>query len=282
MAVGCGGDDPREPLVTQLDVMTVNIRHDEDEPERRFPLIADEIVRLDPDVIGVQEIEIAVEQTQELLALVADKGGADYLYYEHLKWEPVGFLTGEGIGIYSRLPILESDTRTLGEQGRVAVWSRIEVEPDYTVDMYNTHLESGDLPGRTGEEIRLEQATWTVDFIDETTTSPVAFLTGDLNATDDTDAYQEIVERGLVDSYRAVHGDETETTGNTSPIVLMEGAEQDPVRRIDYVFSRTDAEEEDAVATPVDSIICFENADEAGFYPTDHLGVMTTYDLVLP
>jgi hypothetical protein len=56
LALGaCGGDDPRDPLETSLDVMTVNIRHDEDEWERRFELLADEIVRLDPDVIGVQE-----------------------------------------------------------------------------------------------------------------------------------------------------------------------------------------------------------------------------------
>jgi endonuclease/exonuclease/phosphatase family metal-dependent hydrolase len=283
LAVGCGGDDPRDPLETQLDVMTVNIRHDEDEPERRFELLADEIVRLDPDIIGVQEIEIQIEQTQTLLDLVAEKGGADYVFYEHLKWPPLDVLTGEGIGIYSRFPILESDTADLGEQGRVTVWSRIEVEDGYAVDMYNTHLESGDVPGRTGEEIRLEQAMRTVDFIELTATEPVAFLTGDLNATDDTDAYDALVDGGLVDSYVEVHGAaDTAENGNTSPIVLMEGAEQDPTRRIDYVFARTDPDEDDALATPTDSVICFENADEAGFYPTDHLGVMTSFDLVIP
>lgn len=281
LAIGCG-DDPRDPIETTLDVMTVNIRHDEDEWERRFELLADEIVRLDPDIIGVQEIEIRIDQTATLLDLVADKGGADYQSYDHLKWESAGVLTGEGIGIYSRFPILQSDTADLGEGGRVTVWSQIEVEPDYTVDMFNTHLESGDVPGRTGDEIRTEQAMRSVAFVEATATSPVGFFTGDLNATPDTDAYATLVDGGLVDSYLAVHGDETETTGNTSPIVLAEGAEQDPTRRIDFVFARTDPEEEDAVVTPTDSIVCFENADEAGFYPTDHLGVMTTFDLVIP
>jgi endonuclease/exonuclease/phosphatase family metal-dependent hydrolase len=282
LGLGCGGDDPRDPLETTLEVMTVNIRHDVDEWERRFELLADEIVRLDPDIIGVQEIEIQIDQSAALLDLVAERGGADYEYYDHLKWEPSGVLTGEGIGIYSRFPILASDTANLGEGGRVTVWSRIEVEPDYTVDMYNTHLESGDVPGRTGDEIRTEQAMFSIDFIEATRTSPVGFFTGDLNATPDTDAYEVLVDGGLVDSYLAVHGDETATTGNTSPIVLAEGAEQDPTRRIDFVFGFTDPDEEDALVTPTDSTICFENADADGFYPTDHLGVMSTFALVIP
>ena len=43
--VACGGDDP-PPLETSLEVVSINLRHDVDEWERRFALIADEIVRL--------------------------------------------------------------------------------------------------------------------------------------------------------------------------------------------------------------------------------------------
>ena len=282
LAGACGGDDPRAPLETSLEVMTVNVRHDVDEWERRFELIADEIVRLDPDLIGLQEIEIAAEQSQALLELIAERGGADYELYEQLKWHPVGVLTGEGIGIMSRYPIVESNVADLGEQGRVTVWTRVDLGDGYEVDMYNTHLESGDVGERPGDEVRTEQAMRTLAFIEETGSAPVAFLTGDLNATDDTDAYNVLIEGQLIDSYPAVHGDATAETGNTSPIVLMEGAEQDPDRRIDYVFSRVHPDEQRAVATPSESIICFENADDAGFYPSDHLGVMTTFDLVIP
>src|SRR5688500_13301668 len=144
VAVGCGDSSEPEPLAASIDVMTVNLRHDCDEWERRFPLIADEIVRLDPDLIGMQEIEITgVDQTRALLDLITERGGAAYQAYEELKWPPYGTLSGEGVGILSRFPIVETGVRDLLEGGRVVVWTRVELEAGYTVDFYNTHLESG-------------------------------------------------------------------------------------------------------------------------------------------
>jgi endonuclease/exonuclease/phosphatase family metal-dependent hydrolase len=268
LAAACG-DDPRPPLAASLKVMTINIRHDSDEPERRLPLIADEIVRLEPDVIGLQEIEIAVEQSATLLGLIADRGGPTYQVYEHLKWD-AGVVTGEGIGIFSRLPILEMDVKDLQEGFRIAVWTRVQVEPGYALDLYNTHLEAN------GEDLnRLLQARLAMEFMEETGEDGPKFLTGDMNATPDSMTIMAYgSEGGLTDSFLAVHGAQTETIGNTSPIVLMEGAVQNPVRRIDYIFARG--------ATPTDSIVCFENADAAGFYPSDHLGVMTTFATEIP
>jgi endonuclease/exonuclease/phosphatase family metal-dependent hydrolase len=275
----CGGGD-EAPLETSIDVMTINLRHDVDEWERRFELIADEIVRLDPDLIGTQEIEITgVDQTQALLELIAARGGADYGFYEELKIWPYGALTGEGVGILSRYPILETGLEDLLEGGRVAVWARVEVESGYELDFFNTHLESEGNEQMTGDEIRTQQAGFMVEFMAAAGDERIQLLTGDMNTTDDTEAYEVLVAGGLSDTYRAVHGDATATTGATSPIVLMEGAEQDPMRRIDYVFTSAP---DGAQATPVDSIVCFQNHDDAGFYPSDHLGVMTSFDLVIP
>src|SRR6187401_1175997 len=50
----------------RLKVMTINLRNKENEWERRFELIADEIDRLDPDIIGLQEVEIAKDQSDRL------------------------------------------------------------------------------------------------------------------------------------------------------------------------------------------------------------------------
>jgi endonuclease/exonuclease/phosphatase family metal-dependent hydrolase len=280
-AAACGGDDP-PPLETSLDVVSINLRHDVDEWERRFALIADEIVRLDPDLIGMQEIEITgVDQTSALLALISERGGADYEAYEELKIHPYGALTGEGVGILSRFPIRETGLKDLLEGGRVAVWTRVEVEDGYEVDFFNTHLESDGTEEMTADEIRTQQAGFMDEFMAAAGDERIQILTGDMNTTDDTEAYDVLVASGLSDTYRAVHGDETATTGNTSPIVLMEGAAQDPMRRIDFIFA-SDPPPSDAVVTPVDSIVCFQNHDEAGFYPSDHLGVMTSFDLVIP
>ena len=281
LLAACGGDD-EPPLETSIEVVTINLRHDVDEWERRFDLIADEIVRLDPDLIGTQEIEITnVDQTAALRERIAARGGADYEFYEELKIWPYGALTGEGVGILSRYPILETGLKDLVEGGRVAVWTRVEVESGYELDFFNTHLESDGTEEMTADEIRTQQAGFMVDFLAEAGEERIQFLTGDMNTTDDTEAYEVLVAGGLSDTYRAVHGDETATTGNTSSIILMEGAEQDPMRRIDYIFA-SEEPPEGAQATPVESIVCFQNHDEAGFYPSDHLGVMTSFELVIP
>jgi len=282
LLAACGGGGDEAPLETSIEVVTINLRHDVDEWERRFDLIADEIVRLDPDLIGTQEIEITdVDQTSALLERIAARGGADYQYYEELKIWPYGALTGEGVGILSRYPILETGLKDLVEGGRVAVWTRVEVESGYELDFFNTHLESDDTEEMTADEIRTQQAGFMTDFMAAAGDEHIQLLTGDMNTTDDTEAYDILVAGGLSDTYRAVHGDETATTGNTSTIVLMEGAEQDPMRRIDYIFV-SGQPPDGAQASPVDSIVCFQNHDEAGFYPSDHLGVMTTFDLVIP
>ena len=275
--VACGGDDP-PPLATSLDVVTINLRHDVDEWERRFDLIADEIVRLDPDLVGLQEIEITdVDQTSALRALISDRGGADYEFYEELKIWPYGALTGEGVGILSRYPIVETGLKDLIDGGRVAVWTRVEVEDGYEVDMFNTHLETEASTEMTADEVRTAQAGMVLELMASPEGDRIQFLTGDMNTTDDTEAYDVYVSGGLVDTYRAVHDDDS---GATSPIVLMEGAEQDPRNRIDFIFAGEPPA--DGMVTPTDSVLCFQNHDDTGFYPSDHLGVMTSFDLVIP
>ncbi len=274
---GCGGGDP-EPLETSVRVVTINLRHDVDEWERRFDLIADEIVRLDPDLIGLQEIEITdVDQTSALRSRIVESGGADYEFYQELKIWPYGALTGEGVGILSRFPIVETGLEDLIDGGRVAVWTRVEVEEDYPIDVFNTHLETEASTEMTADEVRTAQAGLVLELMASAGDEGVQILTGDMNTTDDSEAYDVYVSGGLVDTYRAVHGDETATTGATSPIVLMEGAEQDPRNRIDFIFASGG---ESVSAT--DSVICFQNHDDTGFYPSDHLGVMTSLDLVIP
>jgi endonuclease/exonuclease/phosphatase family metal-dependent hydrolase len=131
------------------------------------------------------------------------------------------------------------------------------------------------------DEIRQQQAQFTVEYMEEVGSGRLRFLTGDMNTTDDTEAYNTFIQAGLVDTYLELHGDETAATGNTVPIILAEGAEQDPRRRIDFVLAGPPVGE-GAIVEPTASIICFGNHDEAGFYPSDHLGVMTTLDLVVP
>jgi endonuclease/exonuclease/phosphatase family metal-dependent hydrolase len=276
LAAAACSEEARDPLPLTLKVMSINLRHDVDMPERRLPLLADEIVRLSPDLIGLQEIEIMVDQGYELLAQIADRGGPAYQQYQHLKWGDIGALTGEGVGIFSRFPIAESDVYDLQEGLRVAVWTRVEVQPGYFLDLYNTHLEA------EGTDLsRVGQLNLVLEFMALNGDEHIRLLTGDMNSTDETMAIGTLRDAGFVDTYADVHGPDANTSGATSPIVLMEGAAQNPTRRIDYVFVEEPGPARAAIDA-TESIVCFENADATGFYPSDHLGVMTTLALEVP
>jgi endonuclease/exonuclease/phosphatase family metal-dependent hydrolase len=145
------------------------------------------------------------------------------------------------------------------------------------IDMTNTHLDYRG--GAEGEATREDQARQTVDLVNRNDDCHPTFLTGDMNATPGAPSLGRFTRAGFVDSYLAVHGAEaTSKTGNTAPIVLREGAVQKPTKRIDFVYGRSAGGRK---VVPVASETCFANHDAKGFYPTDHLGVMTTYDVGL-
>ena len=257
-------------------VMTVNLRHDSDQWERRFELIADEIVRLDPDLIGLQEIEIADDQADRLNALIARRGHGPYQLYTKRKSGIGGFFSGEGIGVMSRWPIVEKHHEDTGER-RVSIVARVKHPSGSLIDIADTHLDHRG--GPEGDATRDDQARQTVELIDRHDDCWPTVLTGDMNATEGAPALRRFGAAVFVDSYRQVHGDETPTTGNTSTVVLAEGAfVQNPRKRIDFVLGRSAGAR---TVTPIESIVCFKNHDAQGFYPSDHFGVMTTYEMKL-
>jgi endonuclease/exonuclease/phosphatase family metal-dependent hydrolase len=256
----------------KVKVMTMNLRHDVDEWKRRFELIADEIVRLDPDVIGTQELEIGVDQADALNDRLEARGHARYHVHQNRKSGLRGFFSGEGIAILSRWPFEKKAHEDLGDM-RVSVFARIKHPSGGTLDMLDTHLSHQG--GAEADAKRGEQIEQTLKLAERNDDCRPTFLTGDLNTGETSDAVKRLVASGFVDSYRRLHA----SGGNTAMIVLREGAfDQSPKRRIDFVFGRS-AGARRVIAR--ESVVCFQNHDAKGFYPSDHLGVMTTYDVRL-
>jgi len=264
-----------------LKVMTINLRHDDDDPGRRFPLIADEIVRLDPDVIGLQEIEIGTpffgaHQADKLNDLIAKRGHAKYHLYQRHKPGVHGYLTGEGIGIMSRWTIAEEHHEDLPES-RTSLLARIKHPSGKEFDAINTHLHS--VGGAEGDAIRVEQSKQIIDLADRNDKCLPTVFTGDMNSTDTSQTYANYVAAEFVDSYKKIHGADTPKIGNTNPVVLAEGAfEQHPKHRIDFIFGRSAGGKK---VTPTSSEVVFKNHDAKGFYPSDHFGVITTFTVRL-
>ena len=270
----CGGVTGSRTV--RVKVMTLNLRHDSDDWKRRFPLIADDIVRLDPDIIGLQEIEIADDQADYLNDLISKRGHAKYRIHQRRKPGIKGWFTGEGVGIMSRWEITEKSHEDLPEM-RTSVRTRVKHPSGKFIDLANTHLHAGG--GPEGDAIRAEQAKQVVGLVDREDDCWPTLITGDMNANESSDALGRFRNAGFVDSFKKVHGAETSKIGNTSSIALREGAfEQAPKRRIDFILGRGAGARS---LTPVEAVVCLKNHDAKGFYPSDHFGVMTTFDVKL-
>jgi len=262
-----------------LKVMTINLRHNKDFWEERFPLVADEIVRLKPDIIGLQEVAIGIDQSKHLRDLIREKSAAageplTYYKYEQLKTGEYYFY-GEGIGILSRFPMLKTDFADL-ENGRPVVLARIKIADNLTVDMYNTHLHH-----MGGDEVRLPQAEKITQLMKSRDSGHLTFLTGDMNSSPDSKTIKHFLEAGFTDSFMAAPEEARTKNPNTSPVILSKTPfPQSHVNRIDFVFVKPAAEGGPA-ARPVSSEVCFQNHAPNGLYPSDHLGVMTTFEISL-
>lgn len=258
-----------------LKVMTINVRHNADFWEERFPLIADEIVRLAPDLIGIQEMEIGINQSKTLMKLIKKRAGPDGLKYEKCERLKTGsdMFGGEGITIFSRYPIEKKGYADL-EHGRPVIFARVQIADWLSVDLYNTHLHN-----IGGDEVKLPQAQKMIAFEKKNDAGFLTFLTGDMNSSEGSQTIGFFIANSFTDTYRAFHGDKTSVTGNTNPVIISkENAPQNFTGRIDYIFMKVPAGWEDRVKI-VDSVVCFKNYDDRGLYPTDHLGVMTTVQI---
>jgi endonuclease/exonuclease/phosphatase family metal-dependent hydrolase len=101
-------------------------------------------------------------------------------------------------------------------------------------------------------------------------TSLRVILTGDLNATPDAQTYNDALQAGLLDAWTQTHpGDLGYTNGATTETT------RDFEDRIDYVFAGRGIQEESATLIGTDPAF----KTDTGFYPSDHLGLLVTFDL---
>lgn len=272
--LACAPPPPPPPEPVELRVLSYNLRHNVDFYDERMELMADGIAALKPDVIGLQEIEIAVEQGEILEEMIRERDPSlDYELRQVLKPGAAAVLTGEGVGIMSRYPV--SDVAILEmDDARVSLFGRIADAAGHSLAFVSTHLTSDG-----GDELRALQASDTVAFLeDNAAANDARVLVGDFNADADDEAIGNVVAAGYTDSYLEQHGAEaTAAGGNTSPVVLgKDNPPQDFRRRIDYVFARGAGHS----AAHVDgSEVVLDEPRADGLYPSDHLGVLTTLRL---
>ncbi len=242
-----------------MKIATLNLRHNNDRWEQRMPLVIAALHQTEADVIGLQEVWLPLQQAH-VLADSLNKFMPDRPYSVQVepKWgdDPV-----EGVGILSRLPVLDSARLDLPREPRVA--QRVTVEVDgQPVHIANTHLHHRP----RDESVRLPQMRAMLDWM-YAYSSDRWLLTGDMNAQPDTETINAALQRFQSAYYE--FNREHPTTFPT-PLVTMDDY---PAVCIDYIFY-------DPQNFVVKSAQVFANTgdpDDPTLFPSDHYGLVAEF-----
>lgn len=248
--------------------------------ETRLAMAVDELRRLAPDVVALQEASVARGRGNVAARVAAALG----LHYAHAPATrrvfgvaPLGWLLvrainfDEGPAVLSRYPIATSEIHDLPRcrkffDPRVAL--RVVVSlPEGTLPVISTHTSHDECQARRVAEIA-EAARGALP----------ALVMGDFNAGESTPWIEALVrERGFLDVFRAANPDRDGATV-WQPIHVPE---RRAFRRVDYVFVAPGAGYATRVVASrvvLDSPRRLE--DGATLWPSDHYGVLAELRLV--
>ena len=183
-------------------VATLNVRNTADRWRARAPLLVEQLVELDPDVIGLQEVRRFPDQARR----IARQASGDRPW-EVRKAPKAGLKRlWEGIATLSRLPVTGHARLRLGGDSRVAQRITVALPGGRVLDVYNTHLADGD------ESLRTSQARRLLAWMDERRDVPQV-LVGDLNSRPASAPLRVLTGAGrLRSAYALVHGSEPPRT----------------------------------------------------------------------
>ena len=242
----------REP--SEISVLTLNIWHDRDNWPARMDYIVRELRRLDPDVIGLQEV-IQRDTLPNQAATIARALGYDFHFTsvdpeDRPQRYGNAILTKHTISGRNWKPLNPlNDYRTVAH-ARIAIGSR-------EIDVYDTHLHHT----AEGGSIRREQIEDLLGFIRSTRGDGPVIVMGDFNAPTDAPEMRPM-DAGYTDAYAAVHMDAAARARTTLNPELGHTA-----RRIDHIFV------ERGRIDPVSAAIILDRPDAAGVWASDHFGV---------
>lgn len=255
-----------------LKIMTYNIQGMKpgSDPDTRLTHMIEKLKVLDPDILGIQEINETLTDTSTNQArIIADSlsahFGIQYYYYysfTHLSWNN---LFREFVGIISKHPIIETGYKQL-PQGlfiRKVVWSYID-SPLGKINFFSTHLSF------TSVEPRIKQVGEIIPFVEEIEQNNpgiASILVGDFNDEPNSEPVIMLTGRGsgeyYIDTFFKIH-----PYGNPGYTVDSDN----PERKIDYIFYKNNGS-----LLIDDSYVVMDEPYSGNLYCSDHLGVTTIF-----
>lgn len=265
-----------------LSLLTLNIWHDQKPWRERAARIRAWIERLDPDVIGLQEV-LRGPGIDQLAELVGERWPhTEYVPAIELPERPgIGF----GNAIASRWPIVDRHPLQLPDRGdwekRVAASVEIEA-PFARIWVSCTHLHWRFAHGSTRER----QVVAIADQVEQLWPADgfPPLLLGDFNAEPESDEIRYL--KGMhsiggrsvafLDAWAAAGRGRWATTADEQPGITWcnrnpyARLEVEPDRRIDYVFAGLPRRDGVGLIEAC-SVVC--NDEQGGVWPSDHFGV---------
>lgn len=239
-------------------VATLNVRNTADRWRARSPLLVEQLVALDPDVVGLQEVRRFPSQARWIAREATRRRGRPPA------WEVGGaYKTGlkrlwEGLAVLSRLPATGRARLRLGGQSRVAQRVTVALPDGRPLDVYTTHLADGD------ESLRCTQAERLLAWMAEQPDRPQVLL-GDLNSGPRSGPLR-VLGRRLRSAYALVHGSEPPRTSVNGAGVV-----------VDYIMVND-------LVMVLDAWVAFDlpSARDPRLLPSDHLGLAATLSVLPP
>lgn len=244
-----------------LKVVTLNLYHDKDEWPKRRVQIVEELKRLRPDAIALQEVLQDEGLTNQAEWLAAQLG----YQWHFVSTDPAGQPRRYGNALLTRHPTLRRGQKFLQplDDSRSTAFLRIDLD-GRPLNLYATHLHWTD----QGGAIRARQIADLMQYIAATSDNIPSLVAGDFNSTADSPELAALRE-GFVDTYGNRHPRAEATSSSTLNLKYF------APKRIDHVFFQRDA------FTPVGATILFHQPDAQGVWASDHFGMLAELRLAV-
>ena len=268
-----------------LRFVTLNLWGENGPHERRLELVAEELERLAPDVVALQEVREVPGRLTNQAELLARRLGCHHAFAASTQWGG----GAEGLAVLSRFPVRRSSHRALPHatetEGRLVLSAELE-GPHGALWVHTTHLSYRQHEGRLREDQVL--------VLDGEVTSRAPgleqpqVLMGDFNTVPEADEIRWLCGMTTLAERRVFYQDAWATARPGEPGITWARensfrARMDwlrPDRRIDYIF--VTAPRRDGRGQILDARVVFDAADGAGVYPSDHFGVLADVRVAPP
>ena len=237
-------------------------------PETRIQHIIENLQQLDPDIIGLQEINETLDgehnQAQTIADSLASHFGNEYHVYMEFTHESWDSQFREYVGIISKFPVLEQGFGQLvpGVFPRKVVWNAVD-SPLGRLNVFNTHLSFNSADVR---RIQVQQIIGFITYTENLSPGVASILVGDFNDEPSSETIRLLTEPGTetfyIDSYAF--------SNPTDPGYTVPSAS--PTERIDYIFEKSTGN----LAIDTSMVVIDEPYDGTN-YCSDHLGVLTIF-----